>query len=77
MPLEDLIIPVSLALVLGFILGFYYVKIRITAIEEKSRAELETWKREAAGEIRNPVPLFRETGLLVSSTKSRLDNGDI
>ncbi|RPI40238.1 MAG: endonuclease [Methanoregulaceae archaeon] len=44
--------PVSLALVLGFILGFYYVKIRITAIEEKSRAELETWKREAAGEIR-------------------------
>jgi predicted Holliday junction resolvase-like endonuclease len=52
MPLEDLIIPVSLALVLGFILGFYYVKIRITAIEEKSRAELETWKREAAGEIR-------------------------
>lgn len=52
MPLEDLIIPVSLALVLGFILGFYYVKIRITAIEEKSRAELEIWKREAAGEIR-------------------------
>ena len=52
MPLEDLIIPVSLALVLGFILGFYYVKIRITAIEEKSRTELETWKREAAGEIR-------------------------
>jgi predicted Holliday junction resolvase-like endonuclease len=52
MPLEDLIIPVSLALVLGFILGFYYVKIRITAIEEKSRAELETWKREAASEIR-------------------------
>lgn len=52
MPLEDLIIPVSLALVLGFILGFYYVKIRITAIEEKSRAELETWKRDAAGEIR-------------------------
>jgi len=52
MPLEDLIITVSLALVLGFILCFYYVKIRITAIEEKSRAELETWKREAAGEIR-------------------------
>ena len=52
MPLDDLIIPVSLALVIGFILGFYYVKIRITAIEEKSRAELEIWKREAAGEIR-------------------------
>lgn len=52
MPSEDLIIPVSLALVLGFILGFYYVKIRITVIEEKSRVELETWKREAAIEIR-------------------------
>ena len=52
MPLEDLIIPVILALVLGFALGFYYVKARITAIEERSRAELETWKLEAAGEIR-------------------------
>ena len=35
-----------------FYSGFNYVKIRITAIEEKSRAELETWKREAAGELR-------------------------
>lgn len=52
MPLEDLIIPVILALGLGFFLGFYYVKGQITAIEERSRAELETWKLEAAGEIR-------------------------
>lgn len=52
MPLEDLIIPVILALALGFALGFYYVKVRITVIEERSRAELETWKRETAGEIR-------------------------
>jgi predicted Holliday junction resolvase-like endonuclease len=52
MPLEDLIIPVILALVLGFALGFYYVKGQITAIEERSRSELETWKLEAAGEIR-------------------------
>jgi predicted Holliday junction resolvase-like endonuclease len=52
MPLEDLVIPVILALILGFALGFYYVKVRITAMEEKSRAELETWKLEAAGEIR-------------------------
>ena len=52
MPLEDLIIPVILALALGFILGFFYVKGQITAIEERSRAELETWKLEAAGEIR-------------------------
>jgi predicted Holliday junction resolvase-like endonuclease len=52
MPLEDLIIPVILALALGFALGFYYVQARITAIEERSRAELETWKRETVGEIR-------------------------
>ena len=52
MPLEDLIIPVILALALGFALGFYYVRARITAIEERSRAELETWKLENAGAIR-------------------------
>jgi predicted Holliday junction resolvase-like endonuclease len=52
MPLEDLIIPVILALALGFALGFYYVQARITAIEERSRAELETWKLETAGAIR-------------------------
>jgi predicted Holliday junction resolvase-like endonuclease len=52
MLLEDLIIPVILALVFGFALGFYYVKAQITVIEEKSRAELETWKLETAGEIR-------------------------
>jgi predicted Holliday junction resolvase-like endonuclease len=49
---EDLIIPVILALILGFALGFYYVRARIPVIEERSRAELETWKLEAAGEIR-------------------------
>jgi len=42
MPLEDLIIPVILALALGFALGFYYVQARITVIEDRSRAELET-----------------------------------
>ena len=52
MPLADLIIPVILALALGFALGFYYLRVQITAIEEKSRAELETWKLETAGEIR-------------------------
>ena len=52
MALEELIIPVILALVLGFILGYYYVRARITAIEEKLRLELETWKLEAAGDIR-------------------------
>jgi predicted Holliday junction resolvase-like endonuclease len=49
---EDLILPVILALALGFVLGYYFVRIRITAIEEKARAELEAWKLEAAGEIR-------------------------
>ena len=52
MLLEDLIIPVILALIVGFVLGYYYVKPRITAIEERSRAELETWKLETAIEIR-------------------------
>jgi len=52
MPIEDLIIPVILALALGFALGYYYIRVRITAIEERSRAELETWKLEIAGEIR-------------------------
>jgi predicted Holliday junction resolvase-like endonuclease len=52
MLLEDLIVPVILALALGFALGFYYVKAQITAIEQKSRAELESWKMETAGEIR-------------------------
>jgi predicted Holliday junction resolvase-like endonuclease len=49
---EDLIVPVILALVFGFALGFYYVKAQITALEEKSRADLEMWKLETAGEIR-------------------------
>jgi predicted Holliday junction resolvase-like endonuclease len=52
MAFEELVIPVILALVLGFVLGYYYVRIRITAIEERSRAELQTWKLEATGEIR-------------------------
>ena len=49
---EDLLIPVIISLAVGFILGFFYVKAQITAIEEKYRAELARWKIEAAGEIR-------------------------
>lgn len=49
---EDLIIPVVLALVLGFILGYSYVRAMIPVIEERSRAELEVWKKEAADGIR-------------------------
>jgi len=52
MAIEDLIVPVVLALVAGFILGYCYVSARISAIEERMRAELEAWKLEAAGEIR-------------------------
>jgi len=52
MPLADLLLPVVISLVIGFILGFYYVKAQITAIEDKCHAELERWKLEAAGEIR-------------------------
>jgi len=50
--LEELIIPVVLALVLGFILGYLYVRAMIPVIEERSRAELEVWKKEAADGIR-------------------------
>jgi len=52
MPLEDLLIPIIISLVLGFALGFFFVKAQITAIEGKYRAELETWKMEATSEIR-------------------------
>ncbi|MGB9176883.1 MAG: Holliday junction resolvase-like protein [Methanoregula sp.] len=38
------------------------MKAQITALEEKSRAELETWKMETAGEIRkDSVNLSRST----------------
>ncbi|OPX61997.1 MULTISPECIES: Holliday junction resolvase-like protein [unclassified Methanoregula] len=52
MSLEELILPVVLALVLGFILGYSYVRAMIPVIEEQSRAELEVWKKEAAEGIR-------------------------
>ena len=52
MPWEDLIIPAAGALIMGFILGYLYVKAQVNAIEARYRAELEAWKSEAAGEIR-------------------------
>ena len=52
MPPEDLPIPLIISLLLGFAPGYFFVKAQITAIEGKYRAELETWKMEAAGEIR-------------------------
>jgi predicted Holliday junction resolvase-like endonuclease len=48
----DLVIPVVVALIIGFSLGFLFVKAQITSIEARYRAELERWKMEAAGEIR-------------------------
>ncbi len=57
---EELILTVIISLVIGFTLGFFYVKAQITAIENTYRAELERWKAEVSGEIRNrcskPVP---------------------
>jgi predicted Holliday junction resolvase-like endonuclease len=52
MPLEDFLIPIIISLFLGFALGYFFVKAQITAIEGKYMAELETWKMQAAGEIR-------------------------
>ncbi|MFA5221115.1 MAG: Holliday junction resolvase-like protein [Methanoregula sp.] len=52
MLLSDLLIPVLVALAIGFVLGYYYVKGQITAIEERYRADLERWKVEAGNEIR-------------------------
>jgi len=52
MPFEDLVIATIVSLVIGFALGYFYIRPRITAIEERYRAELGRWKVEAAGEIR-------------------------
>jgi predicted Holliday junction resolvase-like endonuclease len=52
MPLDDLLIPIIVSLVLGFALGYFFVKAQITAIEGKYRADLETWKVQTEGEIR-------------------------
>ncbi|MFA5254536.1 MAG: Holliday junction resolvase-like protein [Methanoregula sp.] len=54
-PFMDLIgsgIPVLIALAIGFLLGWGYVKAQISAIEARYRAELERWKAEAGKEIR-------------------------
>jgi predicted Holliday junction resolvase-like endonuclease len=52
MPYEDLLPVIIISLVIGFILGFFYVKSQITAIEKMYRAELECWKAGASEEIR-------------------------
>jgi predicted Holliday junction resolvase-like endonuclease len=52
MPVEDLILIVIISLLSGFILGYFYVKSQITAIENTYRAELERWKMEVSMEIR-------------------------
>jgi predicted Holliday junction resolvase-like endonuclease len=52
MPLDDLLLPIIISLVLGFSLGYFFVKAQITAIEGKYRAELETWKMQAEDAIR-------------------------
>jgi predicted Holliday junction resolvase-like endonuclease len=52
MPYEDLLLIIVISLGIGFILGFFYVRGQITAIENMYRAELECWKSEATEEIR-------------------------
>ncbi|MEN6396170.1 MAG: Holliday junction resolvase-like protein [Methanoregula sp.] len=52
MALEESIVYVVIALVMGFVLGWLFVKAQITAIEARYRADLERWKVEAAGDIR-------------------------
>jgi predicted Holliday junction resolvase-like endonuclease len=52
MPYEEMLPFIILSLVIGFILGFFYVKSQITAIEKMYRAELECWKVGASEEIR-------------------------
>jgi predicted Holliday junction resolvase-like endonuclease len=52
MPLDDLLIPIIISLVLGFALGYLFVKAQITAIEGRYRAELEAWKVKAEDGIR-------------------------
>jgi len=52
MAFEEMLVYIVVALVIGFALGWFFVKAQITAIEARYRAELERWKVEAAGEIR-------------------------
>jgi predicted Holliday junction resolvase-like endonuclease len=52
MPLEELLAAVVISLVIGFLLGYYYVRPRLVSIEEKYRAELERWKTETESGIR-------------------------
>lgn len=52
MAFEEILVYVVIALVIGFALGWFFVKAQVTAIEARYRAELERWKVESAGEIR-------------------------
>ena len=52
MAFEETLIYVVIALVIGFALGWFFVKAQVTAIEARYRAELGRWKVESAGEIR-------------------------
>ena len=52
MAFEDILGYVIIALVVGFLLGWLFVKAQITAIEQRYKADLERWKAESAAEIR-------------------------
>ena len=51
MAFEEILVYVVIALVIGFALGWFFVKAQITAIEARNRAELERWKLRLPGDI--------------------------
>ena len=63
MSFEDLLLPIVISLVIGFILRFFDVKTQIVAIEDKFREELERWKVESAGEIGIDSPKYSSSAL--------------
>ena len=52
MSLAELLLPVIIALIAGFLLGYVYVRAQVAAIDARYRAELGAWKLEAGKEIR-------------------------
>lgn len=49
---EELIAPLALALLAGFVLGYLLFRAQVATVEARYRAELERWKLEAAEGIR-------------------------
>lgn len=52
MTIEELTVPLVLALLAGILIGYLLFRMQVAAIEARYRAELERWKHEAVQEIR-------------------------